>query len=145
MFKEMTPFEIKDKVKNGWIKVWLAFDVVAAKPEISKEALEKHMDKLLSLPQIIGYKKDIAEPMKIDNAPNNMKEAYSTAGEIEAVVKSVFDLINIVIVYGPSSIEVIEPDEIKISIGDLQNSVNVISGVMHQFAQAGIGGFIIRT
>ncbi len=145
MFKEMSSFEIRDKLKEGWIKVWFAFDVLAAKPDISKKALEDHIDKLTSLNQIIAYKKDIAEPIKVENPPKGTSEAYSTAGEVEALVKSVFDLINIVIVYGPSSTEIIEPDEVKISIGDLQNSVNVISGVMHQFAQAGIGGFVIRT
>ncbi len=145
MFKELPDYEIKEKTKDGWIKVWFAFDVMAAKEDVAKKAMENHVEKLISLDKVICYKKKINEPLKVENPPKGFKEAYSVSAELELLVKSVFDLVNIVIVYGPSSTEVLEPDEVKIKLGDLQNMINVISGVMHQFAQAGIGGFVIKT
>jgi len=145
MFKEMSPFDIKEKIKSGWIKVWFAFDVIAARDDVAKSAIEKHIEKILNLNRVICYKKTISDSIKVENPTKTLKEGYSATAELELLVRNVFDLVNIVIVYGPSSIEIMEPDEVKIKIGDLQNMVNVISGVMHQFAQAGIGGFVIKS
>ncbi len=141
----MSPFDIKEKIKSGWIKVWFAFDVVAVKEDVAKNAIDNHIRKLLDLDKVIGYKKSISEPIKVENPSKSIKVGYSSTAEIELLVKSVFDLVNIVIVYGPSAIEILEPDEVKINISDLQNMVNVVSGVMHQFAQAGVGGFVIKS
>ena len=45
--------------------------------------------------------------------------------------------------YGPSSVEIIGPDKKEISVAETQDIVNLLAGVVHQFAAAGVGGIII--
>jgi hypothetical protein len=58
-------------------------------------------------------------------------------------VKDLFSLINIVIVYGPSSVEIMGPKNKEIKVEEIQRISNVLAGIVHQFASAGIGGIII--
>ena len=144
----MTNQEIKEKVREkieqGWIDVWFVFEVMAITKEAAEEALKKHIEKLEKLKTIIAYEKEFREVRKVENPPLNVKEAWSQIVEVKAAVKSFFDLINITILYGPSAIEIHSPKEIRIKIDEAQNIVNIIAGLVHQFAAAKVGGIVIR-
>ena len=45
--------------------------------------------------------------------------------------------------YGPSAIEILEPKNIKLELGEAQNVLAEIANLVHRFAQAGIGGVVI--
>jgi len=45
--------------------------------------------------------------------------------------------------YGPSAIEVLSPPNKQVSAGEIQNIVNTLAGLLHQFAAAGAGGIVI--
>ncbi len=54
-----------------------------------------------------------------------------------------FTLVNVVLVYGPSAIEILGPDKKEIPLEEIQNLTNLLAGVVHQFAAAGVGGIVI--
>ena len=82
------------------------------------------------------------EPKKI-KFNEKIPVAYSVAARCIVEIPTVYDLINIILVYGPSAVEILEPDSINVDIAEIQNIANMISSVMHKYAAAGIGGIVI--
>ncbi|MCD6381591.1 MAG: hypothetical protein J7L43_01260 [Candidatus Aenigmarchaeota archaeon] len=137
--------EAQEKIENGWIHVWFIFEVMAVTKEAAEEAIKKHIERLDHVKNVKIYEVTYHDAVKVDNPPANVKEAWSQVSEVKLVVKSLFDLVNITILYAPSAIEIIEPKEYKIKIDEVQNMVNIIAGLVHRFAAAGVGGVVIRS
>lgn len=135
----------EEKIEEGWIDAWFAFEVVAITKEAAQEALKKHIEKLGKLRSVILYEKKFSEPKKIEKFSPKIKEAWSQIAETRIAIKSFFDLINIVILYAPSAIEIHSPKEFRVKLEEVQNIANLIAGLIHQFAAAKIGGVVIKT
>jgi hypothetical protein len=73
----------------------------------------------------------------------NVEEAYSQIAKVKFFAKNLSVLISVVMTYGPSAIEILGPDKKEMKINEVQNIVNLLAGVVHQFAAAGVGGIII--
>ena len=71
------------------------------------------------------------------------QEAYSQVVELKLFAKDLPALVNTVILYGPSAIEIIGPNNKKVSAEEMQNLTNIVAGVVHQFAAAGVGGIVL--
>jgi len=72
----------------------------------------------------------IAEPEKVGD------KYYSSFIELETEAKDLTDLFDIIIDYGPSSVEIIEPLELKVSAADLQKAVGTVSAILHEMDKA---------
>ncbi len=135
--------EADEKVDKGWIRASAFIEVMAIKEESARMALEKHVEKIEKQKGIEVYKKEYEEPEVVDNPPTKKaKKAYSQIVEIEFVVSSVKNLMTFSMLYGPSSVEVIEPDSVNIKIDELQDMANSISALIHQYASQGAGGIV---
>ncbi len=145
MIDEETKEIAKEKIEKGWIDVWFVFEAMAVTKEITENALKKHVEKLKKVKSVVVYDVDFKEPIKVENPPVKVPEAWSQVVEVKLAVKSFFDLINLTILYAPSAIEIIEPKSMTIKIDEAQNVVNIIAGLIHRFASAGAGGVVIRT
>jgi len=141
----MTELEekIKQKEKEKWIRCWFAIEAMAVRKDVVETALDQHIEKLERIPSVFVYKKEFKEAKKVDNPPKDVEEAYSQVVELELFVKDLFSLINVIIVYGPSSIEILGPEKIDVGVEELQNLANLVAGLMHKFAAAGLGGMAI--
>ena len=135
--------EIKDKRKNDWIEAWFAVEALAVDKDVVESSLRNHIEKLSRVKEAFVYEKKFSEIKKVENPIKNIKEAFSQIVELKLFVKDLFSLINIVIVYGPSSVEIIGPKDKEIKIEEIQRISNVLAGIVHQFASAGIGGIVI--
>jgi len=135
--------EVKDKRKNDWIEAWLAVEALAVDKDVVESSLRNHIEKLSRVKEAFVYEKKFSEIKKVENPIKNIKEAFSQIVELKLFVKDLFSLINIVMVYGPSSVEVIGPKNKEIKIEEIQRIANVLAGIVHQFASAGIGGIVI--
>jgi hypothetical protein len=49
----------------------------------------------------------------------------------------------VVIEYGPSAIEVYEPEKFVLNVGEAQSILNSIAFMMHTLAAAGAGGIVV--
>ena len=135
-------FKIKELSKKKWMKVSLIFEVLGTTREIVEKSLKEHIEKLEKIKTIFLYKKDFSKIEEVEKPMKNVEKAYSQIVETEAMVKDIRTLIIITISYGPSSIEILEPKKIEISAGEIQDVSNMIAGIIHKFAAAGVGGIV---
>jgi len=135
--------EINKRKKDGWIEAWFAIEALAVKEDIVKNALELHVKKLSAIKGAFVYETKFSDIKTVEKPLKNIEKGYSQIVELKLFVKNLLTLIKIVMLYGPSSIEILGPNELKIKIDEVQNIANVIATLVHQFASAGVGGIVI--
>ena len=141
--EEMMKEDVKKRRKEEWIEAWFAIEALGATQDVVKTSLEKHMKNLSGTKNVLVYEKKFSEIKKVDNPPKDLKEAYSQVVEAKLFAKDLATFLIVVMLYGPSSIEVIGPTKKEIKINELQEIANAVSGIMHEFAAAGLGGLVI--
>lgn len=132
-----------EKVREGWLRLWMAFEALGAKEDKTKEALEELIGKLDKDARIKLYKKEFTKPEFVQNPHPIIKEGYSITCEAEMVINNFDNAVHIIMEYGPSAVEILEPNKLNLGIGEAQSILNLISEMMHRFAAAGIGGIVI--
>lgn len=135
--------EIKHRRKEKWFEVFAAIEALAVTKETVESALKKHVEKMTHLRDILIYETEYAETLKVEKPMKNIDEAYSQIVRLRFFAKDFLTLLGVVMTYGPSSIEIIGPPQKEMRMGEAQNIVNLLAGVVHQFAAAGVGGMII--
>ncbi len=135
--------EIKRKRKESWVEAWFAIDALATNKETVEKALKEHVGNMERAKDTYVYEKKFSEIKLSENPLKGVKEGFSQVAEIKLFAKNVFTLVNLVLLYGPSSIEVLSPNEKGMKISEIQDMCNLLSGIMHQFAAAGVGGMVL--
>jgi len=136
--------KIKDAKKHGWIETSMFFEVMAINEEVSRDMLKTHIEKLKGAPNSLVSDVKFSDVRRVEKPPiMNIEFAWSQICELKFYVRDLDTLISTVYLYGPSSIEIIGPDKILLKAEEMQRIVNAISGLVHQYAQAGIGGIVI--
>ncbi|MFQ6009691.1 MAG: hypothetical protein ACE5J7_01040 [Candidatus Aenigmatarchaeota archaeon] len=139
----ITEAEAREKVDGGWIRAWLAFEALAISEEVTKKSLESLFNKMEADKKVKVYKKDFSEVKKVENPMPGVKEGWSQVINMEMVVKRFDELVNFVIEYGPSSIEILEPKKLITEMGEAQIILNSVAEMIHRFAAAGVGGVVV--
>ena len=136
--------DIKKKKKDGWIEVEFSFEVMAAQAEIAEASIKNHIERLGRAPDTFVFDTSFSELEKVTrNLPQGLTEGHSQVAKAKLYTKDFFTLINIIFVYGPSAVEIMDPTKISLSMEDMQNICNVAAGLIHEFAQKGVGGMLI--
>lgn len=128
--------------KDGWIEAVFRIEVIGATKEVVEMSLKTHVKKLENVKDVHIIEKNFHSIIELENV-KNLKKAYSQYVEIRLLARNVLALLSIIILYGPSSIELISPSNVEIDIAQLQNICNTIATLVHRFAEAGIGGIVI--
>ncbi len=136
---------VRKKMKDGWIKAWLAVEVVAVTAEAAEASLRRHIERMDKDAPSIIYKQEYKEPQQVSHPFKKGGHAYSMVVEVELVARRFEDLLFIVLNYAPSSIEILEPGEIKLKLGEAQGMLNTISELIHKFATSHAGRVMIET
>jgi hypothetical protein len=118
------------------------FEALGVKEDVVKDALTELMERLENDERAKVYKREFGKTQHVEKPMKNIEEGWSMTVELELVTKSLDELLQLVIEYGPSAVEVLEPRKITIDIGQAQAMLNTVSFVMHQFASAGLGGMV---
>ncbi len=145
MAKNELPEKIQKKIKEGWIRSWMMIEVLAITEKAAKDAMEKHIKKMKMEKKTIVYGRKNHSIEKIKNPRPDIPEAYSYVVELEVITETFEQLVVIAMTYGPSAVEILEPQKIEISIGEAQSIINSVAEMIHKFVQAGIGGIVIST
>ncbi|HLC77454.1 MAG TPA: hypothetical protein VJH04_04595 [archaeon] len=135
--------EIKEKRKEKWFEVWFSIEALAVDKDVVENALKRHVEKMGDIRDIFVYETEFSDTIKVEKPMKNVEEAYSQIVKVKFFAKNLSTLIGVVMTYGPSSVEIIGPDKKEISVAETQDIVNLLAGVVHQFAAAGVGGIII--
>ena len=135
--------EADAKVKEGWIRAWLMFEVLAVNEKTTKNSLEGLLKRLDEDSRSKMYSQEFGEIKKVEKPLKNIEVAYSLTCEVELISKKFDNLAQIVTEFGPSAIEILEPKKFELDAGEAQSILNSISQIMHQFAAAGAGGMVL--
>lgn len=136
--------KVDKKIKEGWIRAWMMIEALAINQEASKSALEKHIHKMEKEEGVIVYKSKFHPVTKVEKPLPNVSVGFSCIVEIELVAKNLDRLVYIVMNYGPSTIEILEPEKISLDAGEAQGILNSIAEMLHRFAAAGLGGVLVE-
>jgi len=139
----ISPAEAKEKAASGWFDVWLSFEGMAVNKEVIRTALESLMKRLDADLKVKVYEKNYLEPAKVENPFKDIKEAWSQVVNVKMVAKNFDALVQMIIEYGPSSVEIIGPPKSQLSVREAQDILNNVAAMMHRYAAAGVGGTII--
>ncbi|MGC9310749.1 MAG: hypothetical protein ACP5E4_03430 [Candidatus Aenigmatarchaeota archaeon] len=138
--------DVKEKIGDlkdqKWMNVEMSFEVLGVEPEITKKSLEEHVGKLRRVKDVFVFQADLSDVEEVEKPMKGVEKAYSQVAEIGAMVKDLKTLMAVSISYGPSSIEIIEPKKLEINVGEVQDVANMVAGIIHQIAAAGLGGIV---
>ena len=134
---------IKEKRKERWLEVWFSIEALAIQKDVVENAMKKHVEKMSNIRDIFVYEQEMTDAIEVEKPMKNVEKAYSQIAKVKFFAKNLTTLISVVLTYGPSAIEVIGPDKYDIKIDEIQSIANLLAGVVHNFAAAGIGGIII--
>jgi hypothetical protein len=133
------------KVKEGWIRSTMMIEALAVNRDAVKSALEKHVASMEGVKTNHIYKKEFGEPREVEKPLPNVEKAYSAVVELEMVSKNFETLLSMVMAFGPSSVELLEPKKLELDIGEAQGILVLAADIIHRFAGLSIGGIHIRT
>ena len=137
--------EIKQKMEDGWIKAWFAIEVLGVNKEVAENAMKTHIDNLCKQKAAVVIDRKFSEITESDfNIKGEARKGFSQTCEVTLIFRNFLSLLDMVTLFGPSAIEILGPKTKEITIEEMQNISNAISGLVHQFAAAGIGGLVIR-
>ncbi|MDY6788968.1 MAG: hypothetical protein SVV03_03305 [Candidatus Nanohaloarchaea archaeon] len=128
--------------ENG-IDTWMVFEVLAGGKETAEESLEKHVESIKNLESVEVSEADFEGVEEVENPHPSLDKGYSQICELECNVEDFPTLINLVMNYGPTIIEIHGPDKIELDLREAQDSLNLVSEMMQKFLQAGAGGMMI--
>ncbi|NIM46662.1 MAG: hypothetical protein GTN40_00675 [Candidatus Aenigmarchaeota archaeon] len=134
--------EANEKVREGWFKSWVMFEALAINENVAKDALESLVNKLDRDNRVKIYKKSFGETKRVETPIQNVEVGYSVTCEVNLISKKFDNLAQIAIEYGPSAIEILEPEKFNLDVGEAQSILNSISNMMHRLAAAGAGGIV---
>lgn len=113
----------KETVRDGGVLALLYFDVHGTDKEKIREFSTGFIKRMLNEPGIVYVVGEIDEPIETD-------EVVSTAIEVKVLAKSMPALVKFVAQYSPFSLEILKPEEIRMSIADAHELLMSISAMM---------------
>jgi hypothetical protein len=143
LFGIMPTIDVEKARKNGWIEAWFAIEVLGASTEVVDSSLKKHVEKMSREENVLIVKTEFKPTEEVKNPPKPLERGWSQVVNVTLFAKDLQTLINVVLKYGPSAIEIIAPKSKQINADEIQNIANSLAGLLHQFAAAGIGGMVI--
>ena len=135
--------QVKQRKKDKWFDVWVHIEALAVDKDVVESALKRHVEKMDDVKNILVYDRHFTETVKVDKPAKDVEVGYSQIVKVKFLAKDLLTLIGVAMTFGPSSVEIMSPDKKEVSLSEAQNIVNLITGVVHQFAAAGVGGIII--
>lgn len=114
--------QIREKLAEGFLHVRAIVEVIGTPKEYTEESLKEHLKKIKSNYSII---KEIIEP------PVKHEKFFSTFAELELLVKDSLALLSFCFDFMPSSIEILDPENISIKNSDLSGFLNDMQARLH--------------
>ena len=133
------------RIREGWIKSGMIIEVLAIDRKSAESALMKHTDKIEKEGDTMVLGREFHEVQEVSKPLPNVDKAYSQIVDVEVITRNFDQLVRLVVSYAPSSIEILEPERIKMDMGEAQGILNSIAEIIHKFAAAGIGGVMVST
>ncbi|MFW5852967.1 MAG: hypothetical protein ACOCUR_02970 [Nanoarchaeota archaeon] len=119
--------EISEKLYDGYLRCTAIFEMVGKPKEHVDKTLHDYMEQIKKAETVEVISEDFAEPTAVEG------EMFSSFVETEFLVKDSASLVWFCFDYLPSSIEIIEPEQIKYRSVDFTSFLNDLQSRLHQF------------
>ena len=90
---------------------------------------------LKEIQEMIRKEKDFTIYDIVEAKPLQQDEHYSSYLDVNLSVKDFHALMQLMFLYGPTSIEVIRPEKVELTSGELQDGLIIISDVVHSYTE----------
>lgn len=125
------------------IKLWMVFEAVAPNKAGVEDSLQDHVEMLSSDDGVEITEKNFDEISEMEDPHPGLDKGYSQVCELKAEMDTLSNVIETVINYGPTYVQIEGPDTIKVPLKDAQESLQQVVDTMHQYANSGAGGMLI--
>ncbi len=112
------------------IRAILIIELMGRPAEYAKESLERHAGKLKKERGVEVFSISVSEPKKIEEAES---EIYTCFAEVELEAENFAKLFDLVFDFMPSSIEILEPENLRLNINEATNFINALAGRLHRY------------
>jgi hypothetical protein len=135
--------EIKEKRKDGWYEFLFSIEALGVTKELVESALKEHVENLSAAQGVFVYEKNFYDISEVKNPMKDVETAFSQVVTVKLFIKDLFRSMTAIMLYAPSSVEVLGPPKKEVGLSEIQSLSNNIATLVHQFAAAGIGGVIM--
>lgn len=118
--------EVRQKLREGWIRVILTFEIAGKPKEHVEKSLEAYLLNIKGDPRIGAIKEEPGETEEQEEG------IFSAFAELEAVIEDLETLTWISINFMPAAIEVLEPDTLSFAARELTNWYNDLLAKLHE-------------
>ena len=124
--------DINEKLDKGYVQTRAIIEILGKPKEHIENTLKGYVEKIGKNENIEILKKEYFESKEIKNSDG----MWSNFVEIEILTKNVATLIEFCFDYMPSSVEIIEPKELKLKEKDLSGLLNDLQARLHKVDMA---------
>lgn len=125
------------------VKVWMVFEAVGAEKDGVVKSLEDHIESIESEEGVELTEIEKDEATEIENPHESLEKGYSQVIETRADFDDFQKVIETVINYGPTYVQMEGPDKYELDLRESQDTLQSVANTMHQYAQMGAGGILI--
>ncbi len=121
--------EVNDEViGKGGLLVVVYFDIHGNSPEIIQNSMVEMIGRMSHEMGVVYATGEIEKPIEYEGM-------HSTCAEVRLLVKDLNSLVNVCFRYGPIGIDVIRPEEMKLSLPQLHEILLNISQTSQEYSQ----------
>jgi len=130
--------KLRDKLSDGWLQVNIVFEILGKPKEHIIEVLNAMIKKLGEQEYVEIIEKKVHDPheVKPDEKKGQKEVLFSSFAELEIVVKTFHNLVEIIFDYMPASVEVIKPNDLKFKLNEANAVLNDLTARLHQYHMA---------
>jgi hypothetical protein len=125
------------------IEAWMVFEALGGQRDTTVNALEDHVGKLETMDSVEITEKTFDDVEEVEDPHPALDTGFSQVCEVRCRVTTFSKLIEIVLNYGPSMIEIEGPENIELDLNEARESLNLVAEMMQKFLQSGAGGMMI--
>lgn len=125
------------------VKLWMVFEAVAATEEAVEGSLDDHLEKLDNEPEAEILESNIDEVEKVEKPHPDIDEGFSQVAETVVEASSFEEAVALTVNYGPTYIQMEEPDVYDLSLKEGQEALQNVADIMRRYAEMGAGGMLI--
>ncbi len=111
------------------IRAIMVIEVAGRPPEHIRNALKEHVGKMKTMKGVKYISEKISEATIVDKE----QDIYSCFAEVEVEVETFFKLTELMFDFLPSSIEVVEPENLKFNTQEATMFLSDLSGRLHKY------------
>lgn len=123
----MNDSEIQEKLEEGYLQVRMIVEIAGTPAEHVAKTLDLVNESLSKIKDVKIIQSEKEEPKKVEEND----KLFSAFIEIEMLIKNTPTLVSICFEFMPSSVEILEPANLKLNTNDASNLFNDVLGRIH--------------